>query len=83
MAIAPGHCPDWGPQQGAADMTQAERIKQIRTRAVELAKSGKFAGWQAIEFHLRRDEGAADARLALNDPGVQRQLSEAIIANRM
>jgi antibiotic biosynthesis monooxygenase (ABM) superfamily enzyme len=42
--------------------TKAQRKAYVSTRAVEMARSGKYLDWQQIEFALCFDEGYLEAR---------------------
>jgi hypothetical protein len=42
--------------------------EQVLHRARELAESGRFEGWQSIEFQLRFFEGFSKTRVWINGP---------------
>ena len=50
---------------------QRERIERL---APELARSGRFGGWLAIEHHFRFEEGMPEARHALDNERIREQL---------
>ena len=47
---------------------RGEQKEHVLRRARELADSGRFEGWQGIEFQLRFFEGSSKARLWINGP---------------
>ena len=55
-------------------MTKAERRAFVSRRAEELARTGRFADWQAIEFRLRYVEGYSEARGWLDSHFIRERL---------
>ena len=56
--------------------TKPEQREYVVPRARELARKGEFAGWLAIEHHLRFDEFCAEARHVLDDERIRDELDE-------
>jgi hypothetical protein len=56
--------------------------RKVLNRAAELAKSGKFSGWVAIEAQLRFVEGYPEARRWLEDEYLRMELDRLCIAAR-
>ena len=54
--------------------TKREQREYIPSRARELARSGKFSGWLAIEHHLRFEEFCPEARHVLDDERTRDEL---------
>ena len=59
-----------------------DRHSHVLSRAAELAKSGKFSGWVAIEAQLRFVEGYPEARRWLEDEYLRLELDRLCIAAR-
>jgi len=55
--------------------TKRQQREYIRPRARELAKSGKFQNWLAIEHHLRFEESCPEARHVLDNERVREELN--------
>jgi hypothetical protein len=49
-------------------LKRGEQKQYVLRRARELAESGRFEGWQGIEFDLRFFGGFAKARIWINGP---------------
>jgi hypothetical protein len=49
-------------------LKRREQKEYVLQRARELAESGRFDGWQSIEFELRFFEGFAKARVWISGP---------------
>ncbi|MDE1918396.1 MAG: hypothetical protein KGJ57_15320 [Sphingomonadales bacterium] len=62
-------------------MTKAERINYINMRAIELADTGDYAGYQSIE-HALRAEGFPEARGELDSPTTRKLLDDACASAR-
>ena len=54
--------------------TKREQREYVGPRARELARSGQFSGWWAIEIHLRREENCPEARHVLDDERTREEL---------
>jgi hypothetical protein len=50
------------------------RLQDVKARARELARSGTFFGWRAIEFELRFEEGFLKARDWLDKAATRQEL---------
>jgi hypothetical protein len=48
--------------------TRRDLKEHVLRRARELAESGRFEGWQGIEFQLRFFDGFSRARIWINGP---------------
>jgi hypothetical protein len=57
-------------------MRKAERQEYVARRAHELALTGRFQNWLAIETELRFVENFPEARQWLDDSFTRRQLDE-------
>ncbi len=55
-------------------MKKEEKIKEIRKRAYEYAKTGEYDEWISIEFKLR-SEGFPEARRVLDDRFIRKELT--------
>lgn len=56
-------------------MKKEERLETIHKRAYEYANSGRFSGWQEIEWKLRK-EGLFEARDELDRPAMRSELDD-------
>ena len=54
--------------------TKAKQREYIERRAPELANTGEFTNWLAIEQHLRFNENCPEARYALDDEMIRENL---------
>ena len=57
----------------ARKLTKTYQREVVPKKAEELAKSGEFSGWYAIEVHLR-SEGYTEARWILDDERIRENL---------
>ena len=55
-------------------LNKEQRREHIRRSAPELARSGRFRGWLAIEHHFRFEEGMPEARHLLDNECIREQL---------
>jgi hypothetical protein len=60
---------------GMPRLKRSEQKEYVLRRARELAESGRFEGWQGIEFELRFFEGFPKARIWLIGP-IRRELDD-------
>ena len=56
-------------------MKKEERLEIIHKRAYEYANSGRFSGWQEIEWKLRK-EGLFEARDEIDRPAMRSELDD-------
>ena len=54
--------------------TKRQQREHVGPRARELAKSGKFRNWLAIEHHLRFEESCPEARHVLDNERIREEL---------
>ena len=54
--------------------TKREQRERIEPRAPELAKSGEFQNWLAMEHHLRFEENCREARHVLDNERIREEL---------
>ena len=57
-------------------LTKKQQRETIPKRARELAATGNFSGWLAIEHHLRFDEGMPLARQVLDHDFTRKHLDQ-------
>jgi hypothetical protein len=57
-----------------APRKRKDREEYVRQRARELAESGRFERWQAVEFQLRFIEGLPEARIWLGSQPIREEL---------
>jgi hypothetical protein len=84
-ADAPHGRPRDHPEPGNVAPTRYandDRHTYVLSRAAELARSGKFSGWVAIEAQLRFVEGYLEARRWLADEYLRMELDRLCIAAR-
>ncbi len=55
-------------------MTKSRQREYALPRARELARSGRFSNWLAIEHELRFEEGVPEARFCLDDERIREEL---------
>ena len=63
-------------------LTKREQRERIPSRARELARSGKFSGWYAIEVHLRNEEFMREARQVLDNERLRDELDKLCAESR-
>ncbi len=57
-------------------MNKSERKEYAKTRAYELARSGRFLNWLAIEQEIRLEELVLEARDVLDDERIRDELDK-------
>lgn len=55
-------------------MTKRQQREYARPRARELARSGRFSNWLAIEHELRFEEWVPEARFCLDGERIREEL---------
>jgi hypothetical protein len=55
-------------------MTKGQTVGHVMQRARELARSGKYRDWLAVETYLRFHEELPAARIILDDPAIRQEL---------
>ena len=55
-------------------MTKKQQQEYAVPRARELARSGRFSNWLAIELELHYEEGVSEARFCLDDDRIREEL---------